>query len=46
MELSVCLSVSALTAEPFGIGSWNLLQGLTLIISLTSLMVNVKGQGH
>ena len=41
---AVCLSVSTLTAEPFGVGSWNLVQGLTLIISLTSSTVKVKGR--
>ncbi len=44
--VSVCLSVSALTAEPFGIRSRNLVQGLTLIISWTSSKVKVIGQGH
>ena len=44
--LSVCLFVSALTAEPFDIGSRNLAQGLTVMISWTSSMVKVKGQGH
>ena len=40
--------VSALTAKPFDIWSPNLVQGLTLIISRTSLLVKVmvKGQGH
>ncbi len=45
-EPSVCLSVSTLTAEPFGVRSQNLAQGLTLIISRTSSKVKVKGQGH
>ncbi len=41
--LSVCLSVSALAATPNDpIFMWE----LTLIISQTSLMVKVKGQGH
>ena len=40
----VCLFVSALTAEPLNIWSRNLVQGLTLIISRTSLLVKVIGQ--
>ena len=42
--VSVCLSVSALTAEPFDVRSRNLVQGLTLIISWMSSMVKVIGQ--
>ncbi len=37
----VCLSVSALTAEPFDIQSGNLAEGLTLIISRMSSKVKV-----
>ena len=44
--VGVCLFVSALTAEPFDIWSRDLVQGLTLIISRTSLLVKVIGQGH
>ena len=49
VRLCVCVypSVSAFMAELFGhIWSRNSVQGLTLIISWTSLMVKVKGQGH
>ena len=42
----VCVFVSALTAESFDIWSPNLVQGLTLIISRTSVLVKVKDQGH
>ncbi len=42
--MSVYLSVSALPAEPFDVWSPNLVQKLTLIISWTSLMVQVIGQ--
>ena len=45
-SVCVCLSVSTLTAEPFGVRSWNLVQVLTLIISWTSSKVKVIGQGH
>ena len=45
-EPFVCLFVSALTAEPIDIWSRNLVHGLTLIISQTSLLVKVIGQGH
>ncbi len=40
----VCASVSALTADPFDIWSRNLVQGLTLMTSWTSLLVKVIGQ--
>ncbi len=40
-----CLFVSALTAEPFALASRNLVQGLTLMISWTSVMVEVKVTG-
>ncbi len=42
--LGVCLFVSTLTAVPFDIWSRNLVQGLTLMISWTSPMVNIIGQ--
>ena len=42
--LCVCQLVSTLTAERIDILSRNLAQGLTLMESWTSLMVNVKGQ--
>ena len=41
--VSVCVSVSVLTAEPFDIRSRNLVQGLTLIIPWRSLKVKVIG---
>ena len=45
--LSVCVCmcpcVSTLTAEPFDVGSQNLVQGFTLMISWASSMVKVKG---
>ncbi len=41
---SVCLSVSALTAETFDIQTRNLVEALTLIISQMSLKVKVIGQ--
>ena len=44
MCLCVCLFVGTLTAEPFDISSQNLVYGLTLMISRTSLMVKVIGQ--
>ena len=43
---SVCLCVNTLRAEALDIWSGNLVQGLTLMISRTRLMVKVKGQGH
>ncbi len=46
MFLSVCPCVSALTAEPIDVRSQNLVQGLTLMTSRTSLNVKVKGEGH
>ncbi len=42
--VSVCLSVSALTAEPFDIQTRNLVEALTLQISRMSLKVKVIGQ--
>ncbi len=44
--MCVCLSVAALTAEPFDVKTHNLVDALTLIISRMSLKVKVKGQGH
>ncbi len=41
---SVCVSVSALMAEPFDIQTRNLVEALTLIISQMSLNVKVIGQ--
>ncbi len=40
----VCQCVNTLTAEPIGIHSQNLVQGLTFMKSRTSLMVKVIGQ--
>ncbi len=40
----MCVSVSALTAEPFGVRSRNLVWELTFIISRTSSKVKVIGQ--
>ena len=42
--VSVCLLVSALPAEPFDIPTQNLVEGLTLTISQTTLKVKVIGQ--
>ncbi len=42
--LSACLFVIVLMAELFDIWSQNLVQGLTLMISWTSLMVKAMGQ--
>ncbi len=44
VSVSVCLLVSALTAEPFDIQTRNLLEALTLIISQMSSKVKVIGQ--
>ena len=41
---SVCLSVSALLAEPFDIRTLNWVQEMTLIISWMSSKVKVMGQ--
>ncbi len=41
-----CPCVSTLRAEPFDVWSQNLVQALTLVISWTSLMGKVIGQGH
>ena len=43
-SVCVCVSVSILMAEPFGVQSRNLVHGLTLIISWTSWMGMVIGQ--
>ncbi len=43
---SVCVPVNALTAEPFGIQSKNLVEALTLIISWMSTKVKVIGQSR
>ncbi len=44
LSVCVCVSVSALTAEPFDIQTRNLVEALTLIISRKSLKVKVIGQ--
>ncbi len=44
VSVCVCVCVNTLTAEPFDIWSPNLVQGLTLIISWTSLIFKVIGQ--
>ena len=45
-SVCVCVSVNALTAEPFDIQTRNLVEALTLIISRMSSKVKVKGQGR
>ncbi len=42
--MCVCVSVSALPAEPFDIQTQNLVEALTLTISRMSLKVKVIGQ--